>query len=135
MEIVRDKLEIPVGSETILLAEDAEDLRELISTFMSRNGYTVLAANSSNEAIELAERDDQPIHLLLTDMVMPGINGRELANRLTLKRPGMRVLYMSGYTSDVIIDQGVIEAGIFLLEKPFSEAALMRKLREVLDHT
>jgi two-component system, cell cycle sensor histidine kinase and response regulator CckA len=135
MEIDRDKLEIPVGSETILLAEDAEDLRELISTFLNRNGYTVLAANSSNEAIELAERDDQPIHLLLTDMVMPGINGRELANRLTLKRPGMRVLYMSGYTSDVIVDQGVMEAGILLIEKPFSEAALMRKLREVLDHT
>lgn len=122
------------GSETILLAEDAEELRELTQLLLEKNGYTVLAANSTQEVMDLAEKQDRPIHLLLTDVVMPTTNGRELADRLKVKYPGMRVLYMSGYTSDAIVHHGVLEPGIFFLEKPFSEEGLMRKLREALDH-
>jgi FixJ family two-component response regulator len=84
------------------------------------------------EAVKLAERWDQPIDLLLTDVVMPGMSGRELADRLAVKRPGMKVLYMSGYTNEAIMRHGVLEPGIFFLEKPFSQEALARKLREVL---
>ena len=85
------------------------------------------------EAIELAEQKDQPIHLLLTDVVMPGMSGRELANYLTAKRPDMSVVYMSGYTNDAIAHHGVLDSGIVLIEKPFSQETLIRKLREVLD--
>jgi len=92
----------------------------------------VLAAENGMEAIKLAERWDQPIDLLLTDVVMPGMSGRELADRLAVKRPEMKVLYMSGYTNDAIVRHGVLEPGIFFLEKPFSQEALARKLREVL---
>jgi CheY-like chemotaxis protein len=92
----------------------------------------VLAAENGMEAVKLAERWDQPIDLLLTDVVMPGMSGRELADRLAVKRPGMKVLYMSGYTNEAIMRHGVLEPGIFFLEKPFSQEALARKLREVL---
>ncbi len=105
------------GSETILLAEDADALRELTSAMLERNGYTVLATENGKEAIRIAERQDQPIHLLLTDVVMPGMSGRELANYLAAKWPDMRVLYMSGYTSDSIVRHGVLEAGNFLHRK------------------
>ncbi len=106
---------------------------QLTCALLKKNGYTVLAAENGKAAIELAERQDRPIHLLLTDVVMPGMSGRELANYLAAKRPDMRVLYMSGYTNDAIVHHGVLESGIFFIEKPFSQEALMRKLREVLD--
>jgi len=133
VEPSRGKVEIPSGSETILLAEDAEDFRQLVCTLLKKNGYTVLAANSSTEAVDLAEQCGKPIHLLLTDVVMPGISGRELAIRLTAKHPEIRVLYMSGYSGDLIIHHGVLQEGISLIEKPFTEEVLMRKLREILD--
>jgi CheY-like chemotaxis protein len=121
------------GSETILLAEDSTLLRVLTCALLENNGYKVLAAENGMEAVKLAERFDRPIHLLLTDVVMPGMSGRELAGRLAVERPGMRVLYMSGYTNDAIVHHGVLEPGLFFLEKPFSQDGLMRKLREVLD--
>ena len=121
------------GSETILLAEDAEGMRDLISELLMRNGYTVLSAKSSPELLGLAERQSAPIHLLLTDVVMPQMNGRDLADRLQAANPKMRVIYMSGYTTDAIMHHGVLREGIDFIEKPFSEEALMRKLREVLD--
>ncbi|HKV48011.1 MAG TPA: PAS domain S-box protein [Candidatus Acidoferrales bacterium] len=124
---------IPRGSETILLVEDAEPLRALTCALLRKNGYTVFDAANGTDAIEVAEREQQRIHLLLTDVVMPGLSGREVANYLSLKRPAMRVLYMSGYTNDVIVHHGVLDSGISLLEKPFSEANLARKLRDVLD--
>jgi two-component system, cell cycle sensor histidine kinase and response regulator CckA len=120
------------GSETILVAEDATPLRVLTCALLENGGYKVLAAENGMEAIKLAERWDQPIDLLLTDVVMPGMSGRELADRLAVKRPEMKVLYMSGYTNDAIVRHGVLEPGIFFLEKPFSQEALARKLREVL---
>jgi two-component system cell cycle sensor histidine kinase/response regulator CckA len=129
----RDRVESLRGSETILLAEDAEDLRELTRSLLENNGYRVIVAENTEGAIRLAEQENEPIHLLLTDVVMPGMNGRQLAERIKANHPAVRVLYMSGYPSDVIVHHGILEQGIFLIEKPFSEATLMRKLREVLE--
>ena len=128
----RNKADNLRGSETILLVEDADMLRELTGALLERNGYRVLAAENGSRAIRLAETSPEPIDLLLTDVVMPGMSGKELADYLTAKRPDMRVLYMSGYTNDVIAHQGVLEHGIHFIEKPFAQDALMRKLREVL---
>jgi PAS domain S-box-containing protein len=121
------------GSETILLVEDAEPLRKLAHKFLRDNGYQVLTAADGAEAQQVAAQNPGPIHLLLTDVVMPGINGRVLAERLAPRRPAMKVLYMSGYTDSFIAGHGVLEEGIHLLHKPFTEEALMRKVRELLD--
>jgi CheY-like chemotaxis protein len=120
------------GTETVLLVEDEESLRELIDELLEANGYEVLAAEDPTKAIETAQRHEGVIHLLLTDVVMPGMNGRELALRVKERRPDIRVLYMSGYTEDAIAHRGVLEAGAFLISKPFTEESLTRKLREVL---
>jgi CheY-like chemotaxis protein len=121
------------GCETILLVEDAEPLRKLAHMFLKDNGYQVLTAGDGAEAQRVAARSAGPIHLLLTDVVMPGINGRVLAERLAPRHPAMKVLYMSGYTDSFIAGHGVLEEGIHLLHKPFTEEALMRKVRELLD--
>jgi two-component system cell cycle sensor histidine kinase/response regulator CckA len=121
------------GSETILLVEDAEALRKLAQMFLRDNGYRVLTAADGSEAQQVAAQNPGPIHLLLTDVVMPGINGRVLAERLAPRHPAMKVLYMSGYTDSFIAGHGVLEAGIHLLHKPFTEQALLSKVRELLD--
>jgi two-component system cell cycle sensor histidine kinase/response regulator CckA len=121
------------GSETILLVEDAEPLRKLAHMFLKDNGYQVLTAGDGEEALQVARRHAAPIQLLLTDVVMPGINGRVLAERLAPWQPGMKVLYMSGYTDSFIAGHGVLEPGTHLLHKPFTEEALARKVREVLE--
>jgi two-component system, cell cycle sensor histidine kinase and response regulator CckA len=121
------------GSETILLVEDAEPLRKLAHMFLQETGYDVLTAADGAEALELARRCSRPIHLLLTDVVMPGINGRVLAERLVPLHPAMKVLYMSGYTDSFIAGHGVLEAGTHLLHKPFTQEALAKKVRELLD--
>ena len=121
------------GCETILLVEDAEPLRKLAHMFLKNNGYQVLTAADGSEAQRVAAQSAGPIHLLLTDVVMPGINGRVLAERLAPSHPEMKVLYMSGYTDSFIAGHGVLEEGIHLLHKPFTEEALLRKLRELLD--
>jgi CheY-like chemotaxis protein len=121
------------GSETILLVEDEEGLRELIAELLAENGYQVLVAEGPTKAIETAERHGGIIHLLLTDVVMPQMNGPELARRLKERRPDVRVLYMSGYTEDAIANRGVLEPGVSLISKPFSQEALARKLRDLLD--
>jgi two-component system cell cycle sensor histidine kinase/response regulator CckA len=121
------------GCETILLVEDAEPLRKLAHMFLKDNGYQVLTAADGAEAQQVAAQSAGPIHLLLTDVVMPGINGRVLAERLAPRHPAMKVLYMSGYTDSFIAGHGVLEEGIHLLHKPFTEEALMRKVRELLD--
>jgi CheY-like chemotaxis protein len=120
------------GTETVLLVEDEESLRELIGEILEANGYEVLVAEDPAKAIEAAERHQGVIHLLLTDVVMPGMNGRELALRVKERRPAIRVLYMSGYTEDTIAHRGVLETGALLISKPFTQDALTRKLREAL---
>ena len=121
------------GSETVLLVEDAEPLRLLAHLFLKENGYQVLMAADGAEAQHVATQHPGSIHLLLTDVVMPGINGRVLAERLATQHPAMKVLYMSGYTDSFIAGHGVLEEGIHLLHKPFTEEVLMRKIRELLD--
>jgi PAS domain S-box-containing protein len=122
-----------VGTETILLAEDNAGLRKLATRLLEPAGYTVLGAATGEEALRLLERHEAPVHLLLSDVVMPGMSGRQLAEQLAETHPGMKVLYMSGYTSDTIVQHGVFEAQVAFLNKPFTAAALLRKVREVLD--
>ena len=121
------------GTETILLVEDSAGLRKLATRVLAPAGYTVLGAATGEEALRLLERHAAPVHLLLSDVVMPGMSGRDLAERLAQTHPGMKVLYMSGYTGDAIVRHGVLEAKVPFLNKPFTAAALLRKVREVLD--
>jgi CheY-like chemotaxis protein len=120
-------------SETILLVEDALRVRAVVREILEMNGYHVLEARHGAEAIEISERHRGPIHLMVTDVVMPQMSGRELTQRLLPVRPDMRVLYMSGYTDDAIVRHGVLGAGMAFLSKPFTPDALAMKVREVLD--
>lgn len=128
----QDEPEVARGSETILLVEDADSLRELTREFLQSSGYIVLDAADSTTAMQLSKQHKGPIHLLLTDVVMPGLSGRQLAERLTNLRTGMKVIYMSGYTDDAIVHHGVLERGTVLIQKPFTRVALTQKVREVL---
>jgi PAS domain S-box-containing protein len=122
------------GSESILLVEDAEPLRKLAQTFLAAAGFRVLSAASGEDALEVAARHGGTFDLLLTDVVMPGMNGRVLAEQLLPRQPGMKVLYMSGYTDSFIAGHGVLDpGGTQLLHKPFTEEVLIHKVREVLD--
>ena len=121
------------GSEKILLVEDSQPLKKLAQRFLEAAGFRVLAAASGEEALEVAARYSGAFDLLLTDVIMPGMNGRVLAEQLSPRQPGMRVLYMSGYTDSFIAGHGVLEPGIHLLHKPFTDEVLVRKVREVLD--
>jgi len=121
------------GTETILLVEDEPDLRELTRTVLTSKGYTIVEARNAEEAERLAESNGAKIHLLLTDVIMPGISGRELAKRILARHSAMRVLYMSGYTYNVIAQGGTLERGVSFLQKPFTPSALVEKVREVLD--
>ena len=123
----------PRGAETILLAEDDDDLRDLAREILHASGYTVLEAARPEDALLASERHQGAIDLLVTDVVMPRMSGRELAQRLVATRPGVKVLYVSGYTDDAIVHHGVLDPGTVLLEKPFTPDALARKVREVLD--
>ena len=120
------------GSETILLVEDEEQVRTLVRTILRRHGYTVLDAQNGGEALLAAEQHPGPIHLLLTDVVMPRMNGRQLADRLATTRPAMKVLYMSGYVDDETVRIGVREAGFAFLRKPLTPQAIALGVREVL---
>jgi len=120
------------GSETILLVEDDDRVRGLIANMLKKNGYNVLLASAGDQALEIAARYQGPIHLLLTDVVMPGMSGRVLSERLLLARSGTRVLYMSGYSDDAILRHGVKSAGTHFIQKPFSMEALVEKIGEAL---
>lgn len=105
----------------------------MTSDFLRNRGYTVLEARGGDEALLICRQQEGPIDLMLTDVVMPGMSCRELAERLTSLRPETRVLYMSGYTDDTIVNQGVLEKGVDFIQKPFTLVGLARKVREVLD--
>jgi CheY-like chemotaxis protein len=121
------------GSETILLVEDEQGVREAISHFLRGQGYIVLEAHNPKVAIEIAQEQSKPIHLLMTDMIMPEMNGEELAKQVTAMRPEMRVLYISGYTDRAIAGGTRIDATSDFLYKPFGFDVLGRKLRDILE--
>jgi CheY-like chemotaxis protein len=123
----------PGGSETVLLVEDEEVVRNLVREILDGNGYTVLEARNGAEALDIGRRFTAPIHLLVTDVVMPKMSGRELAERLVTIHRETRVLYMSGYTDGAIGQHGVLDPHTELLQKPFSFDALAQKVRKVLD--
>jgi len=123
----------PEGSETVLIAEDEAAVRELVRDILRSFGYTVLVATDPADAMLIAERHTGPIHLLLTDVIMPGGTGRDLAERLGPLRPRMRILYMSGYPGDAIVQRGGLEPGTEYLQKPFAPDDLGAKVRAVLD--
>ena len=114
------------------MVEDSDLLRQLASETLLRQGYTVLAARDGVEALNLLARDPRPVHLLLTDVIMPKMSGRELAGRFRLLLPDVRVLYMTGYASDAIVHHGVLEPGVEMLQKPYTPLALIRRVQEVL---
>ncbi|MGD0403221.1 MAG: PAS domain S-box protein [Candidatus Acidiferrales bacterium] len=120
------------GSETILLVEDEKGVRELAREYLEMSGYTVIEAEDGHTALELAAMHAGTIHLLMTDVVMPGISGRELAERAKLIRPKIKVLYMSGYTDQAVVHHGILEMDAVLLQKPFTMTTLSTKLREIL---
>jgi two-component system, cell cycle sensor histidine kinase and response regulator CckA len=124
---------ISEGTETILLVEDDEVVRKLVSEVLDNEGYRLLEAPNGVAALSTCAQYEEPIHLLLTDVVMPEMSGRELANRLAAVRPEVKVLYMSGYTDDVIVHHGVLDKGTEFIQKPFTPDVLARKIREVLD--
>ena len=123
------------GHETILLVEDEDGVRRMTRMIFERNGYTVLEASNGLEGIAVAEAYSGTLHLLVTDLVMPSLSGREIADRLAARKPGLRILFMSGYTEDVIVQQGVASASADFIQKPFSIGALTQKVREVLDRS
>jgi len=132
-QAVKPKVEAPRGSETILLIEDDDAVRAPVCEMLRLSGYTVLEARHGGEALLMCERHKGPIHLMLSDVVMPHISGRELAQRVAPIRPEMRVLFMSGHTDDSVIRHGVMNATMAFVQKPFTLDAIARKIRAVLD--
>jgi DNA-binding NtrC family response regulator len=132
---VNDTPDTPLqrGSETVLLVEDEEVVLKITKLLLEENGYTVLPAGSGEEAIRLFTRYREPIHLLITDVVMPMLSGKDVADQIESVHPETKVLYMSGYTDDAIVHRGIVDADIQFIQKPFTERALTRKIREVLD--
>jgi CheY-like chemotaxis protein len=121
------------GKETVLVVEDQDEVRNLVEEILCMQGYTVLKASNGDEALRLCRRRKKPIHLLLTDMVMPGMNGKELAERMQKMSPGMKVILMSAYTVDGLIQWGTIMQGMDFLKKPFRVETLIQTVRKVLD--
>jgi CheY-like chemotaxis protein len=124
---------LPNGTETILLVEDEQSLRTIARLFLESKGYTILEAASGPAAIEMARQHTGQIHLLLTDVIMPGMSGRELAEAVAASRAGIKLLYMSGYTDELVTQQGILSPGLHLLEKPFTRESLLSRVRAVLD--
>jgi len=125
--------DVPRGSETVLLVEDETSLREIVRESLESSGYVVLSARDGAEAMEMCADRDLTIHLVLTDVVMPRMSGRELADRLRATRPDIAILYMSGYTDDAVLRHGVLAEDMAFVHKPFTGAVLARRVRDVLD--
>jgi len=133
-ETIREVTRLGQG-ETVLVVEDEPAIRELTGRILSRRGYRVMVAADGAQALLLAAAHDGEIELLMTDVVMPQMQGKEVAERLRAARPALRVLYISGYARPVLASSGTLDAGVTLLEKPFSENALLKAVRQVLDET
>jgi CheY-like chemotaxis protein len=123
----------PDGAETILLVEDEDQVRSLARLVLERKGYHVLVARDGSEALRLLQDSEGSVQLLATDVVMPNMSGPELAGRVALMAPKVKVLYMSGYMDDAVGEHGLIAAGVPFLQKPYTPTALAQKVREVLD--
>jgi two-component system, cell cycle sensor histidine kinase and response regulator CckA len=130
---IATKVRATKGSETILLVEDNPMLCELGQIFLERNGYTVLPAESPAQALEAIQKYPGTIHVLITDVVLPGMNGRVLSERVTKVRPSIKVLFVSGYSEDIITHHGELRSGTNFLPKPYTHETLNRKVREILD--
>jgi len=127
--------ESPGGSETILVVEDEERVRKLVCEVLESKGYRVLGAANGEEGLLVCRQQSSPIHIMVTDVVMPGMNGRDLANRVASIRPVMKVLFMSGYSEDAVVSDGVLDPGLNFIQKPFAPEALAWKVREVLERS
>jgi CheY-like chemotaxis protein len=121
------------GNETILLVEDAEFVRAIVAEILEPHGYTILAESNGADALAIAQKREGAIDLLLTDVVMPGMNGRELAESLTRQYPDVKVLFSSGYPADTLVRNGIAEGTTRFIEKPYLPVALARAVREILD--
>lgn len=128
-----DRSELPRGTETILIVEDEPKIRELAIDCLSFCGYDVMSAGNGMEALDLLKETKRPIDLLLTDLVMPKLSGRELSEQVSIIQPSAKVLFMSGYTNDAIVNHGLLDGATSLIQKPFTLEALVRRVREVLD--
>ena len=124
---------LPRGGETILLCEDDESVRFLAQRVLENCGYIVLEAGDGEEALRLADAHPGAIHLLVSDVVMPHLGGRALADRLLLSRPHVKILFLSGYTNDAVMRHGVLDADFAFLQKPFTTSTLAQKVRQVLE--
>lgn len=133
LERKRPPVEMPRGTETVLVVEDEDIVRSLACRILAQHGYTVLEAGRPEQALQIGLEHDGPIHLLVTDVVMPGMGGRDMADRLMAVRPEMKVLYVSGYTNNTIAHHGILEPGVAFLQKPFTPATLLHRVRQVLD--
>src|SRR5260221_6541591 len=121
------------ATETVLVVEDEPAARELVGEVLRAEGYRVLLAANGQEAVEMAARASEPIHLLLTDVVLPKLSGRAASQQICALHRGAKIIYMSGYTDDQVSPHGVLEPGIILLQKPFSPEDLTRRVGEILD--
>jgi CheY-like chemotaxis protein len=127
--------QITGGTETILVVEDEKTVLDLTKDMLERLGYHVIGVNSPDEAIRIAKDYDGEIDLLLVDVIMPGMTGRALSDHLSILRPGIKKLFMSGYTADIITYRGVLEEGVFFIQKPYSIKSLAEKVRAALDQS
>ena len=125
--------EIPGGTELILVVEDEASVRNMLVRILTDHGYSVLEAANGEEALRLIENSDGVFDLLVTDVIMPRMGGRELMEKLHMVFPGHKVLFISGYTDNSIVHHGILEEGIEFLQKPFTPSAILRKIRTVLD--
>jgi DNA-binding response OmpR family regulator len=120
--------------ETAVVVEDQDQLRDLVCRTLRQSGYTVLDATDGASAIRMVSGHPGAVNILITDVVLPGMNGRELYDRLLRQRPGLRVLFMSGYSGDILSENGVTTEGVDLIQKPFTLQAFTAKVRDVLNH-